>query len=62
MTKLILNGALGFMGRVIADTVKSDDNFEIVCGFDIRADEASLFPVYTNPSDFERFSRLDCLS
>lgn len=52
MTKLILNGALGFMGRVIADTVKSDDNFEIVCGFDIRADEASPFPVYTAPSDF----------
>ncbi len=53
MTKLILNGASGHMGKVIANTVKDNDAFEIVCGFDIRCDEASAFPIYKNPSDFE---------
>ena len=53
MTKLILNGALGHMGKVIANTVRGNDKFDIVCGFDIRNDEMSTFPIYTNPSDFK---------
>ncbi len=53
MTKLILNGACGFMGRVIAGAVSDNPNFEIVCGFDIKADSATTFPVYSKPSDFQ---------
>lgn len=53
MTSIIINGALGFMGRVIADTVKKNDDLEVVCGFDIKQDEASMFPVYSSPDDFK---------
>lgn len=53
MTSIIINGALGFMGRVIADTVKKADDLEVVCGFDIKQDEASMFPVYSSPDDFK---------
>lgn len=40
------------MGRVIADTVRKKDGFEIVCGFDIKQDAASPFPVYSSPKEF----------
>lgn len=52
MTSLILSGACGHMGRVIADTVRKKDDFEIVCGFDIKQDAASPFPVYSSPKEF----------
>lgn len=52
MTKIILSGACGHMGRVIADTVKKKDDFEIVCGFDVKQDAASAFPVYSSPKEF----------
>ena len=51
MTKLILNGACGHMGKVIASSITED--FSIVCGFDIRCDETSSFPIYTSPDDFD---------
>lgn len=52
MTKIILNGANGHMGRVIADIVREKDDIEIVCGFDIKQDSASAFPVYSSPDEF----------
>lgn len=52
MTSIILSGACGHMGRVIADTVRKKDGFEIVCGFDIKQDAASPFPVYSSPKEF----------
>lgn len=51
MTKLILNGACGHMGRVIASSVT--DDFSIVCGFDVKCNDTSAFPIYSSPSDFE---------
>ncbi|MDY6314273.1 MAG: 4-hydroxy-tetrahydrodipicolinate reductase [Clostridia bacterium] len=52
MTSIILSGACGHMGRVIADTVRTKEGFEIVCGFDIKQDVASPFPVYSSPKEF----------
>ena len=52
MTSIILSGACGHMGRVIADTVRKKDGFEIVCDFDIKQDAASPFPVYSSPKEF----------
>lgn len=52
MTSIILSGACGHMGRVIADTVRKKEGFEIVCGFDIKQDVASPFPVYSSPKEF----------
>lgn len=47
--KLILNGALGRMGRAVA-SLAADRGHEIVAGVDIAAGEAG-FPVYTDWAD-----------
>lgn len=50
MTKLILCGACGKMGRVIADIVSKRDDCEIIAGVDKFPQECS-FPVYENIFD-----------
>ena len=47
MTKIIMHGCNGRMGRVIADLVKEDPDAEIVAGIDIAESEAA-FPVFTD--------------
>lgn len=47
--KLILNGALGRMGRAVA-ALAADRGHEIVAGVDVAVGEAA-FPVYTNWAD-----------
>lgn len=53
MRKIIINGAGGKMGRVIAQTIEEMDNCEVICGFDIKPPSISAFPVY---SDYKEFS------
>ncbi len=45
MTKIILSGCLGRMGKAITEIVKNTDDAEIVCGFDIVSGECS-YPIY----------------
>jgi len=52
MIKVIINGANGRMGRVIARTVAETNNLEVVCGFDVAAGEGHTFPVFTDYGDF----------
>lgn len=47
MTKIILSGANGKMGRVIQNVVSSRDDCEIVAGVDLNT-ESNSFPVYSN--------------
>lgn len=47
MTKIIMHGCNGRMGRVIADIVKADQDSEIVAGIDIAESEME-FPVFTD--------------
>lgn len=47
MTKIIMHGCNGRMGRVIAEMVKDDPDAEIVAGIDIAESEAD-FPVFTD--------------
>lgn len=47
MTKIILSGANGKMGRVIQNVVSLRDDCEIVAGVDLNT-ESSIFPVYSN--------------
>ena len=47
MTKIIMHGCNGRMGRVIADIVKADPESEIVAGVDIAESELK-FPVFTD--------------
>ena len=47
MTKIILSGANGKMGRVIQNVVSLRDDCEIVAGVDLNT-ESTSFPVYAN--------------
>ena len=60
MTKIIMHGCNGRMGRVIADLVKEDPDAEIVAGIDIAESEAA-FPVFTdiNACDVEADAIID---
>lgn len=51
MTKLILCGCFGHMGRVIADIVSKSDEFEIVAGVDVFPAKSDNFPVYASLND-----------
>ncbi|MBQ9631397.1 MAG: 4-hydroxy-tetrahydrodipicolinate reductase [Lachnospiraceae bacterium] len=51
MTKAIIHGAGGQMGRVIAEMAASDPNIEIVAGIDVVDDGSHSFPVYTASAD-----------
>ena len=47
MTKIILSGCMGRMGKAITDIVAETDDAEIVCGFDIAGGDCS-YPVYSD--------------
>ncbi|MDO4478903.1 MAG: 4-hydroxy-tetrahydrodipicolinate reductase [Lachnospiraceae bacterium] len=46
MVSVILTGALGHMGRVVAEIVEADPNIQIVAGIDIKDSDELSFPVY----------------
>lgn len=51
MTNIILSGANGKMGKVIAAMAAENDDLNIVCGFDVNTG-SSDFPVYSNPEEY----------
>lgn len=53
MTRLIVSGCNGKMGRMITACVASRCDCEIVAGFDINTESAADFPVYANPLNCE---------
>ncbi len=48
MTRIIMHGACGRMGRVISDIVKEDADAEIVAGVDIVGRDDAGYPVFTD--------------
>ncbi len=48
MTKILLCGAGGNMGRAVARSVESADNVTIVAGFDVNLPIGTDFPVYSS--------------
>jgi 4-hydroxy-tetrahydrodipicolinate reductase len=51
MTRILLSGCSGKMGRVIANIVKDDPDCEIVAGIDIFNDGTLSFPVFSTPAE-----------
>ena len=51
MTRIIMRGCNGHMGRVIADLVKEDSAAEIVAGIDLTGQSDRPFPVYESLKD-----------
>lgn len=52
MTKIILSGCLGRMGKAITEIVEYTQDAEIVCGFDVAKGERS-YPVYSDYADVD---------
>lgn len=52
MTKIILSGCNGKMGRVITRLVSQDKDCEIVCGLDINTAVTNEYPVVASLEDF----------
>ena len=48
MTRILLSGCCGKMGRFVAETVKNRKDCEIVAGIDIIDDSTLGFPVFGN--------------
>ena len=46
MTKILLCGANGRMGKAITRLVSERSNAEIICGVDLITESSSGFPVY----------------
>ncbi len=59
MIKLILSGANGKMGKVIAELARDSGKYEICAGVDINTTPAESFSVYDNPYDFK--GEADCI-
>ncbi len=53
MTKILLNGCGGKMGRVIASCVAEREGCEIIAGIDPAGMSDAAFPVYSSPDQFE---------
>ena len=51
MTKIILSGCAGHMGRVITALVNGKDNAEIVAGVDLNTEANLGYPIYANIND-----------
>ena len=47
MTRIIMCGCNGKMGRVISQLVREDENAEIVAGVDISGEQLDSYPVFT---------------
>ncbi len=67
MIHVLISGALGSMGRQVAQAIEADPDFTVIAGVDIHADDSLSYPVYEgfggvkeNP-DFIDFSRADAL-
>lgn len=51
MVNILLSGANGHMGRVIADIVGGREDCTIVAGIDINTDQYGPFPIFPCPQD-----------
>lgn len=51
MTKVIMHGCNGHMGKVISELVAKDDAIEIVAGIDLNTEENFGYPVFANIMD-----------
>ena len=48
MKKVLLSGASGVMGKFVREAAAASDDFEIVCGYDAKADPDADFPIYSD--------------
>lgn len=52
MTKIIISGCNGKMGRVLTSCAVEREDCEVVAGIDMNPSEQDAFPVYRSPAEF----------
>jgi len=58
MTKLILSGCNGYMGRVVTAAVKDDPAISIIAGIDVNTEQLADYPVFVSPDELTSSSSL----
>ena len=53
MLKVIVNGCLGKMGKVLTRCVKDDNELELVCGVSFNPTETTDYKIYSTMNDIE---------
>ena len=53
MLKVIVNGCLGKMGKVLTRCVQEDDELELVCGVSFNPTETTNYKIYNKMSDVQ---------
>lgn len=53
MTKVLISGCNGHMGKVVADICAEDPDIEVVGGFDLLGTTDRPFPVFSSPAQFD---------
>ena len=48
MMKVIISGAAGHMGRVVADCAAAADDVTVVAGLDQKSGDTGAFPIYAD--------------
>ena len=51
--KVLLNGCNGKMGQEVVSCVNKNEELEVICGFDLKAENLYPFPVYNNFDDIK---------
>ena len=51
MTRIIMSGCNGYMGRVVTDIVAADEDAQIMAGVDLEDKGDKAYPVFTNIAD-----------
>ena len=50
---VLINGADGKMGNELLSVINNQEGFDVVCGFDIEANNKKGFPIYSNIDDIK---------
>lgn len=61
MINILLHGCNGRMGQVIAETVKSKDDCQIICGVDVTGSCNHSFPVYPSFKEIPETMKVDVI-
>ena len=61
MLNVLINGANGRMGKEVYNQIEQNDNFNVICGFDVKEDLNNVFPIYNNFDNIENISDIDVI-
>ena len=53
MLKILISGANGHMGQVVAAICEKDEKIEVIAGFDVNTEMRNKYPVYLDPMEFQ---------